>query len=1121
MLARTCCAAIAVSLAFGILSAAALGGGGFVADPDDPLFQELARWQEFDESDYGAGPLLEPGQTIHVKPDGNAEADGSSWDAATTLREAFRRAGPGDTVLLGEGVYHDHPLPDVPGGEPGRPVRVFAAPRQRVIISASRKVGPFRKSPGYEYVQEADAAKPRDIELYTATWEADSMRVLEPASSVDHVEELPGTFLFDEEEGKMYVRFHESDAWPGDGRHVYVLRRHRGMSVRSDYVHIRGLWIKHGVFWGLGVFGSHITVEDCAFFGNWGCGLYFSASNSLVRNNYGFANEDRGTIQFRGRGPSEDNLVIGNWADHSEPTWRSGRNTQRWAINSYGYGGRRTHVVGNVMNDSRSFRWKPPIPEGVFQGNVLMGTLGCEGGYYWTDPEDRLVHRANTFVGRVGWARDDPGPGGWGGNWYGTEGQVERAFFNNFVGGGDDEAIEAARFADLAYVDARLQSDSPLRGQALGGKDLGAFPDGDYRIFYVGPEGDDANPGTSERLAFGTLGKAASVLQPGDTLYVMAGPYESPLRLEASGTEAQPVVVRAYRKERVELPGIEIAGDWVSVEGFRVAGAQGDGVRVSGRGAEVKHCVVSGASGAAASADAPDFTLNHCTLVGSGVGLRLGPGAARATARNSVVAFNREAQTRVDAAALPTYRGYNNCYYGPEVDEARVAAEPGSVVADPQFVDAEGGDYRVQQTSPCVYLGEFRPPAGALGAQRRAASIVGEEVRNVQGTLATVVWRTPEDDSTGRVRYRKAGERRWQHTPHTLLGTRHAAALLDLEVEADYEAQVLADGRLAGRAQSGLLRFRTRREPREPRTYHLSPDGSDANDGLSPATAWRTIAKANEEAMPGDTVLIAPGVYRDPIRPIASGQPGKRITFKRSGEGEAIVDSGQVPVHLVSLERRSHITVDGLTFVSDMPTGHPPPVVRIANSTDVEILNCETRPVGRRRRLEAIQVISSRNIRIEGNVLVGQRYAIALWHSDDVAILHNTMARKSVYMLRMSGVRGLRFVGNLLYENRSFRNSFLLTRPGRDLDGNTGVFEVEEMDYNLYYTTDPSLGIGYNDLAREGGEDLAAWQELTGWDANSIQADPKFVDFEAGDYRLAPDSPALGAGPGGRNIGAY
>lgn len=55
---------------------------------------------------------------------------------------------------------------------------------------------------------------------------------------------------------------------------------------------------------------------------------------------------------------------------------------------------------------------------------------------------------------------------------------------------------------------------------------------------------------------------------------------------------------------------------------------------------------------------------------------------------------------------------------------------------------------------------------------------------------------------------------------------------------------------------------------------------------------------------------------------------------------------------------------------------------------------------------------------------------------------------------------------------------------------------------------------------RASGSTLDEWQESSGQDAHSVQADPMFGNPAAGDFRLKPGSPAIGAGEGGANIGA-
>lgn len=88
--------------------------------------------------------------------------------------------------------------------------------------------------------------------------------------------------------------------------------------------------------------------------------------------------------------------------------------------------------------------------------------------------------------------------------------------------------------------------------------------------------------------------------------------------------------------------------------------------------------------------------------------------------------------------------------------------------------------------------------------------------------------------------------------------------------------------------------------------------------------------------------------------------------------------------------------------------------------------------------------------------------------------------------------------------------------------GDTG--QVKLMDYNLY-SRNPKMVIGLYSLDRTYNS-LAAWQAAGHrLDANSLLADPKFVNAAAGDFRLAAGSPALMAGrdSSGKavNIGAY
>jgi len=72
-------------------------------------------------------------------------------------------------------------------------------------------------------------------------------------------------------------------------------------------------------------------------------------------------------------------------------------------------------------------------------------------------------------------------------------------------------------------------------------------------------------------------------------------------------------------------------------------------------------------------------------------------------------------------------------------------------------------------------------------------------------------------------------------------------------------------------------------------TYYVdATNGNDSNDGLSPITPWRTIAKVNSETFsPGDSVLFKRGeVWREQLTVPSSGNAGAPITFSTYGVGD-------------------------------------------------------------------------------------------------------------------------------------------------------------------------------------------------------------------------------------------
>ncbi len=89
---------------------------------------------------------------------------------------------------------------------------------------------------------------------------------------------------------------------------------------------------------------------------------------------------------------------------------------------------------------------------------------------------------------------------------------------------------------------------------------------------YVAPTGLDSNPGTLA-LPFQTVAQGLSVLEPGQTLFLRGGTYGEWLTMARSGTAADPISLRSYPGETVELTGrLKITASYVRVSGLRFVG---------------------------------------------------------------------------------------------------------------------------------------------------------------------------------------------------------------------------------------------------------------------------------------------------------------------------------------------------------------------------------------------------------------------------------------------------------------------------------------------------------------------------------------------------------------------
>ncbi|HOI53817.1 MAG TPA: right-handed parallel beta-helix repeat-containing protein [Phycisphaerae bacterium] len=100
-----------------------------------------------------------------------------------------------------------------------------------------------------------------------------------------------------------------------------------------------------------------------------------------------------------------------------------------------------------------------------------------------------------------------------------------------------------------------------------------------YYVDAGNPKADDSHGG-SEAAPWKTLARAVTGLASGDVVVVRPGQYDEVVTVKVSGTESGLITLRAEPSRKARVRGFVLLGDYLSIEGFEVAGGndQGHGI---------------------------------------------------------------------------------------------------------------------------------------------------------------------------------------------------------------------------------------------------------------------------------------------------------------------------------------------------------------------------------------------------------------------------------------------------------------------------------------------------------------------------------------------------------------
>ena len=197
-----------------------------------------------------------------------------------------------------------------------------------------------------------------------------------------------------------------------------------------------------------------------------------------------------------------------------------------------------------------------------------------------------------------------------------------------------------------------------------------------------------------------------------------------------------------------------------------------------------------------------------------------------------------------------------------------------------------------------AWLGIALPAAGQNAASWADLSLYGNlETAGVTATLTGDANR----NASVTLEWRRVGEATYR-AGHPLLrvdATHLVGSLFDLAPGTAYEIRAtLADpdgvGGPALRSASGATRADLLVEPTL-RTLFVAPGGNDANDGLSPTSALRSIQRAAQLAQAGDLVRVAPGRYHEAVSVPRSGSAVQPIVFRADGAGVVLDGASPLP----------------------------------------------------------------------------------------------------------------------------------------------------------------------------------------------------------------------------------
>ena len=458
-------------------------------------------------------------------------------------------------------------------------------------------------------------------------------------------------------------------------------------------------------------------------------------------------------------------------------------------------------------------------------------------------------------------------------------------------------------FADLGNWDYRLQK----------GTNLNAGLKSDGEIFFLSPNGNNANDGKSIDTPWKTLQK----IPAGSTVYLMPGVYASfkvttpKVRIAGRGIHGN-VIIKGGEY------GIEIAAPGVTVKRMNFIGQSVAPLLVKASDVTVTNCGFASEKPAIKGENVNELFITHCAFTGVPYDFKSVSGSVHSNIMAKEGKRDSKCLIFSHSNAFPVK-----------------SAEPDSLIAVPHYVDAAKGNFLLKNAFSFNGRGMLGFPVGpwrrleyrdAPVLSQLKSHAVGARSGSVEffNTFANVENQLQMGESPSKM---KVVLPRWRDelTPFrtftfnnlqpgkkyfyrvdTLMPKRLILSNEDIGPE--------MTAKLKKHFKGEVLEFTTAPRDLPPKEYHVSPEGNDSNPGTG-ELPLRSISCAADKAMAGDTVTIHGGVYNESVRLRAGGEPGRPVTFRAAPKEKVFWEgANQKLAFALSAQNKSHIQVDGFRF---------------------------------------------------------------------------------------------------------------------------------------------------------------------------------------------------------------